>query len=149
MVGVNQLDFYFVGLRMHRYPIIIDPTNKLRYACFKTEESAKDCVEYLANFRSKNGNWPQLDLYRTSLIERNFNAKKRTPEEIKKYMTINRKEFGDLYISGANSGVSYFYIHNFEYEEDFTKVYIQGQAIDGSPDLIMFRKRLDYRLKIV
>tara|TARA_X000000368_G_scaffold272966_1_gene216450 strand:+ start:334 stop:792 length:459 start_codon:yes stop_codon:yes gene_type:complete len=146
---VNNLDFYFVSLKKHGHPIIIDPNNKLRYACFQSRESAKNCIEYISDYRSKTGKWPKLDLYRPTVVEYDANVKKRTRDEIKEYLTISRKKFEDIYTAGANTGVSYFYIHKFDYEDDFSKVYMRGQVIDGTPDLVMFRKRLDCRLKIV
>ena len=146
---VNNLDFYFVSLKKHGHPIIIDPNNKLRYACFQSREPAKNCIEYISDYRSKTGKWPKLDLYRPTVVEYDANVKKRTRDEIKEYLTISRKKFEDIYTAGAKTGVSYFYIHNFDYEDDFSKVYMRGQVIDGTPDLVMFRKRLDCRLKIV
>ncbi len=146
---VNNLDFYFVSLKKHGHPIIIDPNNKLRYACFQSREPAKNCIEYISDYRSKTGKCPKLDLYRPTVVEYDVNVKKRTRDEIKEYLTISRKKFEDIYTAGANTGVSYFYIHKFDYEDDFSKVYMRGQVIDGTPDLVMFRKRLDCRLKIV
>ena len=76
-------------------------------------------------------------------------VKKRTPENIRKYIFTEQKVKSQLDEMSTGTGVSYFYCHYFEYNDDLLRISISGQKIDGEIDDRYYKSRLDTRLKIV
>ena len=46
------------------------------------------------------------------------------------------------------SGLSYFYCHNFECDDDLLNLKLRGQEIDGMVDDEMYKESLECNLKI-
>ena len=82
--------YHFIQLKPTKaYLTIIDPTKKSRFVCFSNKNTADAFVDYVANFRSKHGYWPSMDMSnRMSTVRSKTGIKKREPEEIKKYLSF-------------------------------------------------------------
>ena len=144
------MKFYFVGIVKGGYTTIIDPDGKPRIVCFSKKNIAKECVNYMSEYRSSYGVWPDMNLEKpVSRINPDKNAKKRTPENIRKYIFTEQKVKSQLDEMSTGTGVSYFYCHNFHYKDDLLRISISGQKIDGHADDKYYKSRLDTRLKIV
>tara|TARA_R100000322_G_scaffold117307_1_gene75423 strand:+ start:189 stop:623 length:435 start_codon:yes stop_codon:yes gene_type:complete len=144
------MKFYFVGIVKGGYTTIIDPDGKPRIVCFSKKNIAKECVNYMSEYRSSYGVWPDMNLEKpVSRINPDKNAKKRTPENIRKYIFTEQKVKSQLDEMSTGTGVSYFYCHNFHYKDDLLRISISGQKIDGHADDKYYKSRLDIRLKIV
>ena len=144
------MKFYFVGIVKGGYTTIIDPDGKPRIVCFSKKNIAKECVNYMSEYRSSYGVWPDMNLEKpVSRINPDKNAKKRTPENIRKYIFMEQKVKSQLDEMSTGTGVSYFYCHNFHYKDDLLRISISGQKIDGHADDKYYKSRLDTRLKIV
>ena len=145
-----KMEFHFISIIRGGYTTIIDPHGKTRVLCFSREHVARNCVRYISRYRSAYGIWPDMNLNEpTSRINPDINCKKRTPQEIGNYIEIEKKIKHDLDIMSTKSGVSYFYCHDFKYENDLLRIQMTGQEIDGEVSIPYFISRLDYRLKIV
>ena len=144
------MKFYFVGIVKGGYTTIIDPDGKPRIVCFSKKNIAKECVNYMSEYRSSYGVWPDMNLEKpVSRINPDKNAKKRTPENIRKYIFTEQKVKSQLDEMSTGTGVSYFYCHNFHYKDDLLRISISGQKIDGHADDKYYKSRLDTRLKNV
>ena len=144
------MKFYFVGIVKGGYTTLIDPDGKPRIVCFSKKNIAKECVNYMSEYRSSYGVWPDMNLEKpVSRINPDKNAKKRTPENIRKYIFTEQKVKSQLDEMSTGTGVSYFYCHYFEYNDDLLRISISGQKIDGEIDDGYYKSRLDTRLKIV
>ena len=144
------MKFYFVGIVKGGYTTLIDPDGKPRIVCFSRKNIAKECVNYMSEYRSSYGVWPDMNLEKpVSRINPDKNAKKRTPENIRKYIFMEQKVKSQLDEMSTGTGVSYFYCHNFHYKDDLLRISISGQKIDGRADDKYYKSRLDIRLKIV
>ena len=144
------MKFYFVGIVKGGYTTLIDPDGKPRIVCFSKKSIAKECVNYMSEYRSSYGVWPDMNLEKpVSRINPDKNAKKRTPQEIINYIEIDKKSKHDLDMMSTTSGVSFFYCHNFNYENDLLRIQLIGQKIDGEISVPYFISRLDHRLKKV
>ena len=144
------MKFYFVGIVKGGYTTIIDPDGKPRIVCFSKKNIAKECVNYMSEYRSSYGVWPDMNLEKpVSRINPDKNAKKRTPENIRKYIFMEQKVKSQLDEMSTGTGVSYFYCHNFHYKDDLLRISISGQKIDGHADDKYYKSRLDTRLKNV
>ena len=144
------MKFYFVGIVKGGYTTIIDPDGKPRIVCFSKKNIAKECVNYMSEYRSSYGVWPDMNLEKpVSRINPDKNSKKRTPENIRKYIFMEQKVKSQLDEMSTGTGVSYFYCHNFHYKDDLLRISISGQKIDGHADDKYYKSRLDTRLKNV
>ena len=144
------MKFYFVGIVKGGYTTIIDPDGKPRVVCFSKKSNAKDCINYMSEYRSTYGVWPDMNLEKPiSRINPDKTAKKRTPENIRKYIFVEQKVKSQLDEMSTGTGVSYFYCHDFTYKDDLLRISISGQKIDGHADDKYYKSRLDIRLKIV
>jgi hypothetical protein len=111
---------------------------------------AKECIDYMSKYRSSYGVWPDMNLENpVSRINPDKDVKKRTPENIRKYIFTEQKVKSQLDEMSTGTGVSYFYCHHFEYNDDLLRISISGQKIDGEIDDRYYKSRLDTRLKIV
>jgi len=144
------MDFHFISIVKGGYINITDPDGKTRILCFSCEYIARNCVNYVSRYRSTYGVWPDLNLnVPVARINPDKTAKKRTPKEIINYIEIDKKNKHDLDVMSTTSGVSYFYCHNFNYENDLLRIQLTGQKIDGEISVPYFITRLDHRLKKV
>ena len=145
-----SMKFHFIGILKGGYTTIIDPDGTPRIICFSKKNTAKECIDYMTKYRSSYGVWPDMNLENpVSRINPDKNAKKRTPENIRKYIFTEQKVKSQLDEMSTGTGVSYFYCHYFEYNDDLLRISISGQKIDGKIDDKYYKSRLDTRLKIV
>ena len=146
------MEFHFITLKGGGFPTITDPNNKSRYICFKSRRAAEECVSYLSEYRSEVGDWPVMNLaIPITKIEYNHRRTRlQSADQVRGYLEIYEKSREELDTMSANSGVSFFYCHDFEYKRgNFLSVNMRGQEVDGYVDDVMFINRLDYRLKTV
>ena len=145
-----SMKFHFIGILKGGYTTIIDPDGTPRIICFSKKNTAKECIDYMTKYRSSYGVWPDMNLENpVSRINSDENRKKRTPEDIRKYIFTEQKVKSQLDEMSTGTGVSYFYCHYFEYNDDLLRISITGQKIDGEIDDKYYKSRLDTRLKIV
>jgi hypothetical protein len=102
-------------------------------------------------YRSKFGVWPSVNLASPiTKVKVDPNFKQRTPEEIMKYVFTEVRYKTDLDEISRTTGLSYFYCHNFNYEEDkYMTINLSGQEIDGIADDNMYKEWLEYNIKNV
>ena len=143
------MKFHFIGIVKGGYTTITDPDGKPRIICFSKKKIADQCVDYMSKYRSSYGVWPDMNLEQpVSRINPNI-IKKRTPENIREYIFIEEMVKSQLDEMSTGTGVSYFYCHYFEYNDDLLRISISGQKIDGKIDDKYYKSRLDTRLKNV
>tara|TARA_X000000368_G_scaffold198479_1_gene156676 strand:- start:10180 stop:10614 length:435 start_codon:yes stop_codon:yes gene_type:complete len=144
------MKFYFIGILKGGYTTITDPDGKPRIICFSKKSSAKECINYMSKYRSNYGVWPDMNLEKpVSRINPDKTVKKRTPENIREYIFTEQMVKSQLDEMSTRSGVSYFYCHGFDYNDDLLRISISGQKIDGEIDDKYYKSRLDTRLKNV
>jgi len=142
--------FHFIGIIRGGYATITDPEGKPRIICFSKRETARKCISYISEYRSEYGVWPDTNLQvPVARINPDRLKKKRTPEEIEKYIYLEEKVHSQLNEMSAGTGICYFYCHNFEYNNDLLRISMSGQKIEGEVDDRYYKSRLDTRLKIV
>jgi hypothetical protein len=143
-----KMQFHFIGIIRGRYTTITDPDGKPRIICFSERKTARKCIDYITEYRSIYGVWPDINLQEpVSHINADILAKKRSPGELKKYVYLEEKVKSQLDEMSAGTGISYFYCHNFDYKEDLLRINMSGQKIEGEADDIYYKSRLNTRLK--
>lgn len=139
------MEFHFVIMKPTRgYMTLTDPSGKTRSLCFKTSIVAEKYVNYTSNFRAKHGVWPNLDMTQELTIVKSRPVKKRSPEEVSKFMEVVCMSKDDLDVLGRVNGMSFFYVIDFEtngYALNF-----KGQEIDGFPDQDDYTNNLKLRI---
>lgn len=140
------MEFHFVRLTPTKgFFTLIDPVGKTRTLCFKTTDVADRYVSYISNFRSRNGVWPNLDMTQKLTITRQAIVKKRTPENVAKYMEVVCLDRDDVDELGRAHGMSFFYVQDFA--TDGHGVTFRGQEIDAIPDPDDFVKCLELLIR--
>ena len=143
------MEFHFVNVGRANLATIIDPNRVPRAICFKDRVNAVKYVDYLSIHRSKFGYWPNVDLSEpVTKITPKQGAKKRTPDYVKRFIKINTLKEHELNGISMTSGLSYFYCHEFEYDDELLKLNLRGQEIDGMVDDNMYKESLECNLKI-
>lgn len=131
----SSVGLSFVKTINGKYITVIDEYQSRRYLCFTSSMSANKCIEYYAEFHSKHGFWPEINLGKQRIkIESKEDFKKRSPEQLKKYFEV---EFHQT--KGADDVCSiykapYFMCHNFDYnirEKDY-QLFLSAQSLDCS-----------------
>jgi hypothetical protein len=145
---IIKMQFHFIGIIRGRYTTITDPDGKPRIICFSERKTARKCIDYITEYRSIYGVWPDINLQEpVSHINADILAKKRSPGELKKYVYLEEKVKSQLDEMSAGTGISYFYCHNFDYKEDLLRINMSGQKIEGEADDRYYKSRLNTRLK--
>jgi len=145
---IIKMQFHFIGIIRGRYTTITDPDGKPRIICFSERKTARKCIDYITEYRSIYGVWPDMNLQEPiSHINADILAKKRSPGEVKKYVYLEEKVKSQLDEMSAGTGISYFYCHNFDYKEDLLRINMSGQKIEGEADDRYYKSRLNTRLK--
>lgn len=143
-----RMQFHFIGITKGGYTTIIDPDGTPRIICFSEKQTARKCISYISEYRSAYGVWPDMNLQEpVARINADILAKKRTPEEVKKYVYLEEMVKSQLDEMSAGTGISYFYCHNFSYKEDLLRINMSGQKIEGEADDRYYKSRLNTRLK--
>lgn len=145
------MEFHFVRIQRGGYSMITDPRQTPRIICFKTPECANKYVGYLTMYRSKFGLWPSINLGQpVTKVRVNPEFKKRTPDEVMKYVFTEVRDREDLDKMSRTTGLSFFYCHDFVYDENmFMTVNLRGQEIDGVADHSLYIDRLESNIKNV
>jgi len=134
------------------YLSIVDPQKKSRFVCFSDTNTADTFINYVTNFRSKHGHWPNMDMSnRIASIRSGVGIKKRTPDELKKYLSIETFDYENIEEMAKRTNVSFICVTNFAYIPDGNEtqlVSFSGQEWDGEADEVMYRDLLEFNLKV-
>ena len=134
------------------YLSIVDPQKKARFICFGDTKTADTFVNYVTHFRSKHGHWPNMDMSnRIATVMSKAGFKKRTPEELKKYLSLESFDYEDIEEMAKRTNISFICVTNFAYLPDGHEtqlVSFSGQEWDGEADERLYRELLEYNLKI-
>lgn len=141
------MEFHFVRNRLNKGLVsVVDRTGKSRYICFKNKQTAVSCVKHMCNFRSTYGRWPLIDLSNPSTkIRSDPFGKKRTPEELEKFLSVETIGEEELTYLGLSSNTSFLYCHTFGVipdGRDFMTVSLSCQEIDTDSDTDFFAEHL-------
>ena len=135
----------FVKTINGKYITAIDEYQCRRYLCFTSSLSANNCLDYHAEFRSKYGFWPEIDLGKQRIkIESKGAFKKRSPEQLKKHFVVEFHKKGTDDVCSIYN-VPYFICHNFDYKvgETDCQLFLSAQALDCSLDTHQAMARLN------
>jgi len=70
--------------------------------------------------------------------------KNRTPEYVRKFIRITTKEYDELETTAMRCGLSYFYCHDFDYNEDtLLSLKMRGQEMNADIDSDMYKTWLE------
>ena len=134
------------------YLSIVDPQKKTRFVCFSDMKTADTFVNYVINFRSKHGHWPNMDMSnRVASIRSSVGVKKRTPDELRKYLSLETFDYENIEEMAKRTNVSFICVTNFAYIPDGNEtqlVSFSGQEWDGEADEVMYRDLLEFNLKV-
>ena len=134
------------------YLSIVDPQKKARFICFGDTKTADTFVNYVTHFRSKHGHWPNMDMSnRIATVMSKTGFKKRTPEELKKYLSLESFDYEDIEEMAKRTNISFICVTNFAYLPDGHEtqlVSFSGQEWDCEADERLYRELLEYNLKI-
>ena len=134
------------------YLSVVDPNKKTRFVCFQDRNTAGVFVNYVADFRSKHGFWPNMDMSnRYARIVSKTGIKRRTPDELKDYLLLEPFEYENIEQMAMRMNVSFICVTNFAYLSDSGEQQIitfSGQEWDGEADESLYRDLLEFNLKI-
>jgi hypothetical protein len=134
------------------YLSLVDPNKKTRFVCFQDRETADTFVDYVTNFRSKHGFWPNMDMSnRYARVRSKTGIKKRTPEELKDYLSLESFDYENIEDMASRTNVSFICVTSFAYVPDGIEqqiVSFSGQEWDGEADDVAYRDLLEFNLKI-
>jgi len=131
------------------YISIKDSTSRLRFLCFKEHKDANKCVSHIADFRSKYGYFPAMDLGNPQReIKSKVNFKKRTKQSVERFFEIEMLNEEDFESLCNIYSMNILYCHSFDVEYDKNKfeLLLTAQEIDTNPNSERFRKMLDSML---
>ena len=134
------------------YLSIVDPNKKSRFVCFSDRKTADTFMDYVTHFRSKHGHWPNMDMSnRFARVRRKSGIKKRTPDELKNYLSLESFDYENIDDMAKRTNVSFICVTNFAYLPDSHEtqlVSFSGQEWDGEADESLYRDLLEFNLKI-
>jgi hypothetical protein len=145
------MGFHFVKLNVNgTYLSLVDPSYKPRYICFQDMLLAEKCLDYVSMFRSKHGVWPSFNMSRKRRKLESVSIKKRTPEQVKRYLEIETYDFNTIDIIATRSNVSFYNVLRFDTTEfgNIESVDMSGQEMDATVDDFLYRDLLEYNLKV-
>jgi hypothetical protein len=145
--------YHFIQMKPTKtYLSIVDPQKKARFICFGDTKTADTFVNYVTHFRSKHGHWPNMDMSnRIATVMSKTGFKKRTPEELKKYLSLESFDYENIEEMAKRTNISFICVTNFAYLPDGHEtqlVSFSGQEWDGEADERLYRELLEYNLKI-
>jgi len=145
--------YHFIQMKPTKtYLSLVDPQKKSRFVCFQNEKTANVFVDYITQFRSIHGFWPNMDMSnRYVRLVSKVGVKKRTPSELKKYLSLEPFDYQNVEDMAMRTNVSFICVTNFSYIPDTTEqiiVTFSGQEWDGEADESAYRDLLDFSLKI-
>ena len=145
------MEFHFVKLNVNgTYLSLVDPSHKPRYICFQDMLLADKCLDYVSMFRSKHGVWPSFNMSRKRRKLESVSIKKRTPEQVKRYLNIDTYDFKTIDMIATRSNVSFYNVLRFDTTEfgNIESVDMSGQEMDATVDDFLYRDLLEYNLKV-
>lgn len=147
------MEYHFVQMKpTNTYLTLVDPSKKSRLICFRSKKTAGTFVDYVSEFRSKHGYWPSLDLSRqNTTIETFKKVRERTPEEVKKYLSLETHDIERIERMAARTNNSFLCVFRFSVIETIPSKQIisfSGQEWDGMVDEDAYRDLLEFNLKI-
>jgi|TARA_B110000240_G_scaffold194565_1_gene242434 hypothetical protein len=145
------MGFHFVKLNVNgTYLSLVDPSYKPRYICFQDMLLAEKCLDYVSMFRSKHGVWPSFNMSRKRRKLESVSIKKRTPEQVKRYLEIETYDFKTIDMIATRSNVSFYNVLRFDTTEfgNIESVDMSGQEMDATVDDFLYRDLLEYNLKV-
>ena len=133
------------------YLSIVDPNKKSRFVCFSDTKTANVFIDYVTLFRSKHGHWPSMDMSNSVTVIRSKSLiKKRTQEELKKYLDLQNFDYDKIDKMAKCTNVSFICVTNFLYMPNGNEqqlVSFSGQEWDGEADELSYRDLLEFNLK--
>jgi hypothetical protein len=146
------MEFHFVKLNVNgTYLRLVDPSSKPRYMCFAEKPVADQCVQYVADFRSRHGIWPSFDMSSSNRkIETKLDAKPRTPEQVSRYLELETYDFHTIDEIASRANVSFYCVLRFDTEATGTResVSMSGQEMDGDASPDKYVEWMNFNLKI-
>jgi len=145
------MEFHFVKLNVNgTYLSLVDPSYKPRYMCFQDMLLADKCLDYVSMFRSKHGVWPSFNMSRKRRKLESVSIKKRTPEQLKRYLEIETYDFRTMDMIATRSNISFYNVLRFDTREfgNIESVDMSGQEMDAMVDDFLYRDLLEYNLKV-
>ena len=145
------MGFHFVKLNVNgTYLSLVDPSYKPRYICFQDMLLTEKCLDYVSMFRSKHGVWPSFNMSRKRRKLESVSIKKRTPEQVKRYLEIETYDFKTIDMIATRSNVSFYNVLRFDTTEfgNIESVDMSGQEMDATVDDFLYRDLLEYNLKV-
>lgn len=146
------MEFHFVKLNVNgTYLSLVDPASKPRFICFTEQEKARECINYVASFRSRYGVWPCFDMSKGQRkLESNTTVKLRTPEQVLRYLDLETYDFNTIDRIATRTNASFYCVLRFETEmvQNIESISMSGQEMDAIVDEASYRDLLEYNLKI-
>ena len=148
-----NMEYHFIRMKPTKtYLSVVDPNSKSRFVCFGEKRIANTFMDYVINFRSQHGYWPNIDMSnKFSKIQSKTGVKKRTPDELQKYLDLDTFGYDDIDEMAKSTNISFICITNFAYLPDGNEkqiVSFSGQEWDGEADEVAYRGLLEYNLKV-
>jgi hypothetical protein len=143
------MEFNFIGIKSGGAATILDSERKPRFICFKEIPVANRYVTYICRHKAKFGTWPCVDLSNPFLkLELPQDHHEQNYEDYMDLLEIKKKTWEDLDNMSLMMGISYFYCHEFNYNQDnLLSISIRGQDMDAQVDDFLYREQLDINLK--
>lgn len=143
------MEFNFIGIKSGGAATILDSERKPRFICFKEIPVANRYVTYICRHKAKFGKWPCVDLSNPFLkLELPQDHHEQNYEDYMDLLEIKKKTWEDLDNMSLMMGISYFYCHEFNYNQDnLLSISIRGQDMDAQVDDFLYREQLDINLK--
>ena len=142
------MEFHFIRLKPTGGLVTaVDPKSKPRYMCFKNRLTADLCVKHFAQFKSKHGRWPQLDLSHSTVeIKSAPEFEMATVDQIEDMMVIDTMSWEDVMCIGRISNISLFYCHSFGVIPDgnTTDITFSAQEVDLEVDPQLYIMNLEF-----
>ena len=143
------MEFNFIGIKSGGAATILDTERKPRFICFKEIPIANKYVTYICSHKAKFGVWPCVDLSESfKKLEVVSDHQEQQYEDYTNLLEIKKKTWEDLDNMSLMMGISYFYCHDFSYDQDnLLSISIRGQDMDAQVDDFLYREQLDINLK--
>ena len=143
------MEFNFIGIKSGGAATILDSERKPRFICFKELPVANRYVTYICRHKAKFGKWPCVDLSNPFLkLELPQDHHEQNYEDYMDLLEIKKKTWEDLDNMSLMMGISYFYCHEFNYNQDnLLSISIRGQDMDAQVYDFLYREQLDINLK--
>lgn len=148
------MEFHFVKLtHTGAYLSMVDPKMKPRMVCFSQKGTAKNFVNYAADFRARTRVWPSLDLSRdTRKLEagEQVTVPYGTPKQIKRFLEIETYDLESIEKLAIQTNVSFFCITEFDVvynSNDSETMNFSGQEFNGEANFKDFGDWMDISLE--